>query len=130
MEHGKALEWMPSQRLGGELPSEQADSLATMFRALGDANRLRLIYACLDNGACVQELANRCRLSPSLVSHNLRILKTLRLMRADRRGKRVFYTIDDDHIRDVLTDMVNHVAENPEHVARTGEPKITGASHA
>lgn len=105
----------PNERSIGELSSEQADTLATMFRALGDANRLRLIYACLVHGSCVQDLASRFGLSSSLVSHNLRILKTLRLMRADRRGKRVFYTVDDDHIRDVLSDMIVHVSEDSEH---------------
>ncbi|MEJ2643549.1 MAG: metalloregulator ArsR/SmtB family transcription factor [Gammaproteobacteria bacterium] len=90
---------------------EQAEELAGMFHLLGDVNRLRLICACMDQAVCVQDLADRFGLSPSLVSHNLRLLKAARLMRAQRRGKQVFYTVDDHHVRTVLRDMTTHVAE-------------------
>ena len=89
----------------------QAEELAGMFHLLGDVNRLRLICACMDQAVCVQDLADRFGLSPSLVSHNLRLLKAARLMRAQRQGKQVFYTVDDDHVRTVLRDMTTHVAE-------------------
>lgn len=85
-----------------------------MFRLLGDVNRLRLTCACMDGPICVQDLADRFGLSPSLVSHHLRLLKAARLMRAERRGKQVFYTVKDDHVRTVLRDMTTHVAEDGE----------------
>ena len=90
---------------------EQAEELAGMFHLLGDVNRLRLIYACLEKPVCVQDLADRFTLTPSLVSHHLRLLRAARLMRADRRGKQVFYTVNDEHVRTVLEDMTIHVAE-------------------
>lgn len=102
----------PALRITSELSAEQAGALATMFRVLGDTNRLCLIYACLGDAVCVQDLASRLGLSPSLASHNLQILKAARLMRAERRGKRVFYVVDDEHIRDVLCDMFTHLGEN------------------
>lgn len=89
----------------------QAEELAGMFHLLGDVNRLRLICACLGEPVCVQDLAERFDLTPSLVSHHLRLLKAARLMRAERRGKQVFYTVNDEHVRTVLRDMTIHVAE-------------------
>lgn len=94
-----------------ELSPEQAEELAGMFHLLGDVNRLRLIHACMDEAVCVHDLAERFGLSPSLVSHHLRLLKAARLMRAERRGKQVFYAAADDHVRTVLRDMTRHVAE-------------------
>lgn len=94
-----------------ELSPEQAEELADMFHLLGDVNRLRLIHACMDEAVCVQDLAQRFGLSASLVSHHLRLLKAARLMRAERRGKQVFYTAADEHVRCVLQDMTTHVAE-------------------
>ncbi len=91
---------------------EQAEELAGMFHLLGDVNRLRLICACLEGAVCVQDLADRFSLTPSLVSHHLRLLKAARLMRAARRGKQVFYTVNDEHVRRVLSDMTTHVAED------------------
>ena len=56
-------------------------------------------------------VAERLGLSPSLVSHHLRLLRASRLIEAERRGNRVFYMVTDEHIRRMLTDMVDHVAE-------------------
>jgi DNA-binding transcriptional ArsR family regulator len=57
-------------------------------------------------------MANQLGLSASLVSHHLRLLRAGRLIQAERRGNRVFYLITDEHIRRVLSDMVDHVAES------------------
>lgn len=91
---------------------EHAEELASMFHLLGDVNRLRLLYACMNEAVCVQDLADRFSLSPSLVSHHLRLLKAARLMRAERRGKQVFYAVNDEHVRTVLRDMTTHAAED------------------
>jgi len=96
------------------LGSEEATQLAEIFHLLGDANRLRLVHACLHEAVSVQDLAHRFDLSPSLVSHHLRLLRAARLMRAERRGKRVFYTAADEHVRTVLEDMTAHLQEHPE----------------
>ncbi len=98
-------------RSASEPSLEQAQELAGMFHLLGDVNRLRLICTCLDEPVCVQDLADRFRLTPSLVSQHLRLLKAARLMRAERRGKQVFYTVIDEHVRAVLRTMTSHVAE-------------------
>ena len=90
---------------------DQAGILAEMFRIMGDASRLRIIITCLDGPICVSDIAERLRLSQSLVSHHLRLLRAARVLRAERQGKQVFYAPADDHIRCVLEDMMAHVAE-------------------
>lgn len=95
------------------LDTDQAAELADVFRLLGDSNRLRLICACLNEPVNVQELAERLGITPSLVSHHLRLLKAARLMRAEKRGRQVFYYAADEHVRRVLRDMTEHLGEEP-----------------
>ena len=94
-----------------QLEGEQAAGLAEMFRLMGDGTRLRIILACVDEATHVGALARRLSLSPSLVSHHLRLLRAGRILRAERRGKQVFYSLADDHIRRVIGDMIAHVGE-------------------
>ena len=93
------------------LSEDKAAQLSEMFHLMGDPNRLRIVFACLDGPVCVSDMADRLGLSLSLVSHHLRLLKAARLLRAKRSGKQVFYRAADDHIRSVLTDMAAHVEE-------------------
>jgi len=85
--------------------------LAETFRLMSDPTRLKIILACLDAPAAVGEMAERLGISASLVSHHLRLLRAARLLQADRRGRQVFYVVGDEHIRSMLTDMVDHVSE-------------------
>lgn len=93
------------------LAVDKAEQLAETFHLLGDANRLRLVHACLDESISVQDLAERLDLSQSLTSHHLRLLRAARLMRTERRGKQIFYRAADEHVRRVVADMVEHVEE-------------------
>ncbi len=85
--------------------------LADMFRMMGDPTRLRILLAAMGAPIAVGEIARRLGLSQSLVSHHLRLLRATRLLRAERRGKQVFYGAVDDHVRRVVADMVAHVSE-------------------
>ena len=93
------------------LATDQAVELAEMFRIMGDVSRLRIVLSCLDGEMAVGDIAAKLDLSPSLVSHHLRLLRAARILRADRRGKNVYYAAADDHIRCVIEDMVAHVRE-------------------
>ncbi len=93
------------------LDDAQTIELAETFHLLGDPTRLRVVVACLAGPVSVSDLAQRVGASPSLVSHHLRLLKAARILRSERRGKQVFYSAMDDHIRCVLADMIEHVAE-------------------
>src|SRR6476661_3993515 len=90
---------------------DQVVELAEMFRLMSDPTRLKIILACLDAPAAVGEMAERLGISASLVSHHLRLLRAARLLQADRRGRQVFYAVQDEHVRSMLSDMVDHVAE-------------------
>lgn len=90
---------------------DQVVELAEMFRLMSDPTRLSIILACLEAPVPVGEMAERLGISASLVSHHLRLLRAARLLQAERRGRQVFYVVNDSHIRRMLTDMVDHVAE-------------------
>lgn len=96
------------------IADDQAAELAEMFRIMGDASRLKIILACLGAPTCVSDIALKTRLSPSLVSHHLRLLRAARVLRGHRQGKQVFYVAADEHIRHVISDMVAHVGEPSE----------------
>lgn len=85
--------------------------LSDLFRLLGDVTRLRIVLSCLEAPVAVSDMANSLNLSPSLVSHHLRLLRAARIVKAERQGKQVFYTAADQHISCVLTDMLEHIKE-------------------
>ncbi len=85
--------------------------LAEIFRLLGDPTRLRIVLATLAEPVAVSAIADRVGASPSLVSHHLRLLRAARIVRAERRGKQIFYAAADAHVRDVLRDMIEHIDE-------------------
>jgi DNA-binding transcriptional ArsR family regulator len=94
---------------------DQVRDVAEVFRLLGEPNRLRIVLGCMDEPMDVGALSARLGLSQSLTSHHLRPLRTARLLRATRHGRHVAYAIDDDHVRDVLRNMVAHFTEPHEH---------------
>jgi ArsR family transcriptional regulator, lead/cadmium/zinc/bismuth-responsive transcriptional repressor len=85
--------------------------LADLFRLLGDSTRLRIVVSCLEQPTAVGDIANKLGLSSSLVSHHLRLLRAARIVKAERDGKQVFYLAADQHISDVIEDMLEHIAE-------------------
>lgn len=93
------------------LDEARATELSDMFKMMADPTRLRIIIACLDMPLAVGAIADKLSLSQSLVSHHLRLLRATRILRGERHGKQVFYTTADDHIRTVITDMMEHVSE-------------------
>ena len=101
----------PQPKTDFALSADQTTELAEMFRLMGDASRLRLLLRCLAGPAAVGEIAAGLGLSPSLVSHHLRLLRAGRILKATRHGKHVYYAAADDHISRVVADMVAHVGE-------------------
>lgn len=93
------------------LTSAQTSELADMFRLLGEPNRLRIVANCLEGPLSVAEITARLKISQSLVSHHLRLLRGARLLKAVRRSKQVLYSIADGHVRQMLTNMIEHLTE-------------------
>jgi DNA-binding transcriptional ArsR family regulator len=92
---------------------ERASDLAETFKLLGDLTRVRLLDALSKTELCVCDLAALVGLSESAVSHQLRLLRTRRLVRARRDGRMVFYALDDPHIQSLLEQTLSHVDETP-----------------
>ncbi len=85
--------------------------LAELFKVFGDSTRIRILYALFESELCVGDLAGILALSPSAVSHQLKILKDAKLVRFRRDGKIIFYSLDDDHVRTILSMGMEHVEE-------------------
>jgi ArsR family transcriptional regulator, lead/cadmium/zinc/bismuth-responsive transcriptional repressor len=88
------------------------DALAETFRALGDPTRVRVLDALSHGELCVCDLASLLGLSQSATSHQLRLLRTLRLVRTRRAGRMVFYALDDRHIVTLFNQGLRHVEES------------------
>jgi DNA-binding transcriptional ArsR family regulator len=86
--------------------------LAETFRALGDPTRVRMLDALSHGELCVCDLAAIVKMSESAVSHQLRLLRNLRLVRPRREGRMVFYALDDRHIITLFRQGLRHVQEN------------------
>ncbi|MEE8209658.1 MAG: metalloregulator ArsR/SmtB family transcription factor [bacterium] len=84
--------------------------LAEIFRALGDPTRVRILHSLAASELCVCDLAAILGMSQSAVSHQLRLLRSLRLVRHRREGRMVYYALDDDHIEKLLAQGLDHVA--------------------
>lgn len=93
-------------------------ALAETFRVLGDPTRVRILDALSDAEQCVCDIASIVGISESAVSHQLRLLRSMRLVRHRRAGRQVFYAIDDHHILELMRQALTHVQEGRD--ARTG----------
>jgi Predicted transcriptional regulators len=85
--------------------------LSEVFRVFGDSTRIRILYALFESELCVCDIAELLHLSQSAVSHQLRILKDAKLVKFRREGKRIAYSLDDDHVRSILSLGMEHVEE-------------------
>ncbi len=96
------------------LPDERvSQDLAETFRVLSDPGRVRLIVALIEGGElCVCDLAAVTGLSETACSHNLRLLRSSRLVRYRKQGRNVYYTLDDAHIRLLLDVGLQHVTHD------------------
>jgi DNA-binding transcriptional ArsR family regulator len=93
------------------IPTAVAGTLAEIFRALGDPTRVRILDALSRAELCVCDIATLLSLTESAVSHQLRLLRSLRLVRSRRAGRRVFYALDDEHITRLFAQGLEHVEE-------------------
>jgi len=90
---------------------QQLLQLADLFKNFGDGTRVRILYVLLEAEVCVCDLATLLGMTQSAVSHQLRILKAARLIKARRDGKAVFYSLADDHVATLLRQGMEHICE-------------------
>ena len=94
-------------------------ALAETFKLLGDTTRVRILDALSRAELCVCDLARLLGISESAISHQLRLLRSVRLVRPRREGRMVFYTLDDQHIVGLFEQGLEHVQESARDSART-----------
>ncbi|MBQ7828555.1 MAG: helix-turn-helix transcriptional regulator [Clostridia bacterium] len=92
-------------------PDEELYDLAELFKVFGDSTRIRILYALFESELCVGDIAELLRLSQTAVSHQLRVLKSNKLVKFRRDGKAVFYSLADDHVCRILNQGLEHVEE-------------------
>jgi DNA-binding transcriptional ArsR family regulator len=93
------------------LSSEHVQTVADTFRVLGDPTRVRILDILGAGELCVNDLSGRVGMSESAVSHQLRLLRTMRLVRVRREGRLAYYAVDDHHILELLNQARTHVQE-------------------
>ncbi len=95
-----------------QMPKDEAlYDLAELFKVFGDTTRIRILYALFEAELCVCDTSQLLGLSQTAVSHQLRILKANRLVRARKEGKNVFYSLADSHVRQIIGQGMEHVEE-------------------
>ena len=99
----QVLEVMPTD--------EELQSLADFFRIFGDSTRIRILYALSQSELCVCDIARLLGMGQSAISHQLRILKQMRLVKFRREGKSVLYSLADGHIETILAQGMEHIGE-------------------
>lgn len=100
------------ERVRAELPDEDTlYDLTELFRVFGDSTRMRILYLLFASEMCVCDMAALLGLTQSAVSHQLRALKNVRLVKARREGKTVFYSLADNHVKMIINQGLEHVRE-------------------
>lgn len=85
---------------------------AELFKVFGDSTRIRILHCLLNNEKSVTEISDLLNMNQSAISHQLRILKNSKLVKNRREGKTIFYSLDDDHVYNIINLGIEHVIEN------------------
>jgi len=88
---------------------EDIGQMVDIFKALGDPSRLKIVLALLNQEHCVCDIAVICGQTDSAISHQLRILRTMKIVKNRREGKIIYYSIDDNHVISLIHMSLDHV---------------------
>ena len=91
------------------LNSEEVMGLAEIFKAMGDGTRIKILHALSQEELCVCDLTEALEMSQSAISHQLRVLRNLRLVKHRKEGKMVYYSLDDEHIINLFSQGLAHI---------------------
>lgn len=105
----KAVHEEKVARVKNTMEEEEIMRLAELFKAMGDSTRLKILHALALEELCVCDLAHLLGISQSALSHQLRLLRNLRLVKHRKAGKMVFYSLDDHHIMNLFTQGLAHI---------------------
>ena len=94
------------------MPQEETlFDLTELFKVFGDSTRIKILYVLFEAEMCVCDIAQLLGMTQSAISHQLQVLKKSKLVKYRRDGKTVFYSLADDHVRSILDQGMEHVAE-------------------
>ena len=91
--------------------AELLDDLAELYKIFGDSTRIKILYTLFTEERGVGDIARLLGMTMSAISHQLRVLRSARLVKATREGRSVFYTLDDDHVARMFEQGLIHVTE-------------------
>lgn len=99
-------------RIRNGAPSEETISkLAETFKIFGDNTRIRILLALFSKELSVSDISDELNMSQSAISHQLRTLKEARLIKSRREGKNTFYSLDDEHVKRIIEQVLIHIEE-------------------
>jgi len=90
-------------------PDELSAGIAATFKTLGDPTRVKILYLLSQEELCVHDLAALLGVTESAASHHLQILRMMRLVKGRREGRQVYYSLDDEHVLELLRACSDHV---------------------
>ena len=95
-----------------QMPDEEIlYDLAELFKVFGDSTRVKILFVLFQSEMCVCDIAELLHMTQSAISHQLRVLKQSQLVKYRREGKTVFYALADDHVKTILGQGLDHIAE-------------------
>ncbi len=92
-------------------PDETLYDLAELFKVFGDSTRIKILYSLFSSELCVYDISMLLNVSQTAVSHQLKILKTNKLVKSRKEGKHVFYSLADDHVYSIINQGISHINE-------------------
>ena len=99
-------------KVKGKMPEdEKLYDLAELFKVFGDTTRIKILYALFEEEMCVCDIADLLNMTQSAISHQLRVLKSARLVKFRRAGKIIYYSLDDEHIKHIFDEGLKHITE-------------------
>ena len=102
----------PVEEVSAKMPAEELlYDMADLFKIFGDCTRIKIICALFESELCVNHIAELLSMTQSAISHQLRVLKSARLVKVRREGKTVYYSLADDHIKTIFDQGLEHICE-------------------
>lgn len=93
---------------------ETLNKIAEFFKVFGEKGRLSILYSLFEESLCVNDISEKTGLSPSLVSHQLRVLRQSHIVKYERQGKHSIYQLDDEHVADMIETAYGHLKHRGE----------------
>lgn len=100
------------EKVRGTLPNTETLSLlADFFKVFGDPTRIKILSSLAESELCVCDIAYLLNMTQSAISHQLRVLKQARLVKSRKEGKVVYYSLDDEHVKQIIAQGMVHIGE-------------------